>query len=136
MITLAQTGPIRLVIPEPPMPAPTPAASIDPLWVLLGLIAVALVVAGAMIVRTMWADMLQRRPADAALWGLLLRRGMGLRSYRTLRKLAEALDPQAHPVAVVCSPAARARALDAMAKTHPQGMLRARRVASRLDRSL
>lgn len=134
MLLLAQSTPIRLVIPEPPQAAPPPGTPIDPLWVLLALIAGAMFVAGLFIARSVWSDVLTRRPADAALWLLLARRGMGPRSARTLRRLAGALGPGFHPVALVCSPAARVRALEAFAKSGPSPthLARARRVAARL----
>jgi hypothetical protein len=134
MLPLAQSTPIRLVIPEPPPAAPAPGMSIDPLWVLLALITGAMLVAGMLIARSVWADMLTRRPADAALWLLLVRRGMGVRSARVLRRLAGVLGPGVHPVALICSPPARARALEAFARSTPTPahLARARRVVARL----
>lgn len=134
---LAQTAPVKLITQEAAPVVQTPASTIDPLWVLLGLIAAAITIASVLIARTVWVDLLTRRPADAALGLLLLRQRMGVRSYLALRKLASELGPDVHAVALVCSPSARMTALRAATKSKrpPKELDRYARTIARLDRA-
>lgn len=128
-------GPVSLVL-EAPVKAETPAASaipVDPLGVLLLLIAAALAFSCVMIARGLWRDAVQRRPADLALWILALRAGLGPRGVATLRRMAAVRGGGMHPAALVLCPSARAGAAHACRGMAPREARRVARVTAALD---
>lgn len=129
-------GPVRLITQEPTAIPPPTHATIDPLWVLLGLIGVAIIGAGVLIARTVWLDVLHRRPAQAAYWLLAIRRGMLPGQVSLLSRVAGATRLQAHPVSLLCSPSARSACAAAYLRTRPspRDAMRLTRLVQRLDR--